>query len=98
MPLKQSHRRTNTTREVLYADFSGGLNYRDNSSLIAPNQTPECQNIRVRDGTIGKRSGYKRLSVASLGTGKINGLFQYKKANGQKYTLISHGGNLFKKN
>jgi len=98
MPLKQTRRRTNTTKEVLYNDFSGGLNYRDNASLISPNQTPGCQNIRVRDGTIGKRPGYKRLSVASLGTGQINGLFQYKKANGQKFTLISHGGNLFKKN
>jgi len=95
MPLKQSHRRTNTTREITYNDFSGGLNYRDNASLIAPNQTPECQNIRVRDGTIGKRPGYKRLYATSLGTGKINGISPYIKANGTKYRLIAWGTNLY---
>ena len=95
MPLKQSTKRTNTTKELIYDDFSGGLNYRDNPSLIAPNQTPECLNIRVRDGTIGKRPGFKRLFATSLGAGKINGISPYIKANGTKYRLIAWGTNLY---
>lgn len=95
MPLKQLKKRVNTTHELLYADFSGGLNYRDNPSLIALNQTPECQNVRVRDGTVGKRPGYKRLYATSLGTGKINGLFEYKKANGTTYRLLAWGTDLY---
>jgi len=95
MPLKQNHRRTNTAGKITYADFSGGLNYRDNPSLIAPNQTPEAQNVRVRDGTIGKRTGYKRLYPISLGPGKINGISPYIKANGVKYRLVAHSTNLY---
>lgn len=95
MPLKQLKKRVNTTHTIVYADFSGGLNYRDNASLIAPNQSPEMQNVRVRDGTIGKRPGYKKLYATSLGTGKINGLFQYKKANGTTYRLIAWGTSLY---
>lgn len=85
----------NTTRTLTYADFSGGLNLRDNASLIAPKQTPECQNVRVRDGTVNKRPGYKRLFATSLGTGKINGIFEYKKANGTTYRLVAWGTNLY---
>lgn len=95
MPLKQRSSRTNTTREIIYSDFSGGNNYRDNPSLIAGNQTPECQNVRIRDGTINKRPGYKRLYQTSLGDGKINGIGIYKKANGTIYRLIAHSTNLY---
>lgn len=87
-----------TARELTYDNFSSGLNYKDNPSLISPSNTPECQNVRVRDGTVGKRPGFKRLYPTSLGLGSINGLFQYKKANGDSFTLIAHDGNLFIKN
>jgi|GEM_PF-2106490 hypothetical protein len=85
----------NTSRQLIYQDFSGGLNYRDNPSLIVAKQTPECQNVRVRDGTIGKRPGYKRVFPASLGMGEINGLFQYIKADGTKFNIIAWGTNLY---
>lgn len=88
----------NTTREVVYDDFSGGINYLGSPSLIKPNQSPEAQNVRIRDFSISKRSGYAPLHEISLGTGKINGLFQYKKADGEEFTLVAHGGNLFKLN
>ena len=84
-----------TMKQLLYSDFSGGLNIKENPSLIAENQTPECSNIRVRDGTVSKRPGYRRLFPTSLGTGKINGLFQYNKANGDSFRLIAHGNSLY---
>lgn len=86
---------SNTQRELLYADFSGGLDYLTNPSMIAPKFSPECQNVRVRDFTIGKRPGFKRLFPISLGPGKINGLSPYIKANGTKYRLIVWGTNLY---
>jgi len=95
MPLQQKRYRENTTRELIYNDFSAGLNYRDNPSLIAENQSPELQNVRVRDGTINKRPGYKRLYPTSLGEGKINGISPYVKADGSKYRLIAHGTKLY---
>lgn len=85
----------NTTKELIYQDFSGGLNYKDNPSLIKLNQSPEMQNVRIRDGTVGKRPGYSRLYQTTLGTEKINGLFQYKKANGTSYRLIAWGTSLY---
>ena len=94
MPLKQSTKRTNTTRELIYDDFSGGLNYRDNPSIIAPNQTPKCQNVRVRDKTLTQRPGYKKLYATSLGVGEIKGLGTYHKSDGTDYRLIAHGNNL----
>lgn len=85
----------NTTKELIYQDFSGGLNYKDNPSLLKINQSPELQNVRIRDGTVGKRPGYSRLYPTTLGTGKVNGIFQYKKANGTSYRLIAWGTNLY---
>ena len=95
MPLKQSHRRTNTTRELTYDDFSGGLNYRDSPSLVAPNQTPKCQNVRVRDKTLTQRPGYRKLYAISLGAGSIKGLGTYHKSDGTNYRLIAHESNLY---
>ena len=85
----------NTQRELLYADFSGGLDYLNNPSLIPANKTPECVNVRVRDGTINKRSGYKRLWPISLGIGKINGIGIYKKADGSTFRIICHSTNIY---
>ena len=84
-----------TQRELTYSDFSGALNYKETPSLIAANQSPECQNVRVRSGPIDKRPGYKRLWPTSLGVGKINGISPYIKANGTKYRLIAWGTNLY---
>jgi len=57
--------------------------------------TPECQNIRIRDGSIGKRPGYRRLFPTSLGSGKINGVFPYVKANGVEIRAIAHSNKLY---
>ena len=85
----------NTSRELTYSDFSGGLDYLNSPSLIAPKFSPELQNVRIRDGTVGKRPGFKRLYPISLGVGGINGLFQYKKANGDSYKIIAHSTKLY---
>ena len=84
-----------TARTLTYSDFSGGLDYLTSPSMLNPKFSPECQNVRVRDGSISKRSGYSRLFPTSLGTGQINGLFQYKKANGDKYELVAHSDKLY---
>ena len=85
----------NTLHELIYQDFSGGLNYKDNPSLIKPSQSPEMQNVRLRDSTISKRPGYKRLYPTSLGTGQVNGIGTYRKANGTTYRLICHSTNIY---
>lgn len=84
-----------TVVSLSYADFSGGVNYRDNPSMIPQNQSPELQNIRIRDGTINKRKGYRRIYTTSLGAGKINGLHEYLKADGSSIFLIHHTTKLY---
>lgn len=84
-----------TARELTYSDFSGGLNYFDSPSLIKSNQTPGCQDVRFRGGTISKRPGYKRLYPTSLGTGQINGIGFYKKADGSTFRVICHNTNIY---
>jgi len=84
-----------TSRELTYSDFSGGLDYLNSPSLLAPKFSPELQNVRIRDGTVGKRPGFKRLYSTSLGIGQINGLFQYKKANSDSFNIIAHGTKLY---
>lgn len=89
---------SSTLREIGFDDFSGGLNLKDSPSLLDKTQSPMLQNVRIRDKTVSKRPGYAKLCDLSLGTGKINGLFQYKKADGTEYTLIVHSDNLYKLN
>ena len=84
-----------TQRELTYNDFSSGLNYMLNPSMISSSQTPECQNVRVRDKSIGKRPGFKRLYPTSLGEGATNGISPYIKASGTKFRLIAWSTKLF---
>ena len=95
MPLTQSRKRTNTLKELLFDDFSGGLNYLNSPSLIKPNQSTKCQNVRVRDKTLTQRPGYKRLYPISLGVGKVNGIGVYQKSDGTIITMIAHSINLY---
>jgi len=85
----------NTQAELTYSDFSGGLSYLLNPSLINSNQSPELQNCRVRDFTLSKRPGYSRLYPTSLGVGSINGISPYIKALGTKFRLIAWSTKLF---
>ena len=85
----------NTSRELTYSDFSGGLNLKDSPSLIGPNFSPQMQNVRVRDRTITQRPGYRKLYDTSLGVGKIMGLGTYHKSDGTDYRLIAHGTKLY---
>lgn len=85
----------NTLRVQSYGNFTGGVNYRDNPAMIPENQSPELQNVRIRDGTLNKRNGYRRIYQTSLGPGRINGLYNYKKADGSSILLIAHGTKLY---
>ena len=85
----------NTSRTLIFNDFSGGLDFLNSPSLIQRKFSPQAQNTRIRDGALGQRPGYKRLYPTSLGEGKINGISPYIKANGDKFRLIAHGTKLY---
>lgn len=75
----------------------GGIDLSISQSQIDSNKSPDMLNFSIDErGTLNKRTGYGRLFQTSLGTGPINGLFEFHKANGTTEMLVAHGGNLYR--
>lgn len=73
-----------------------GIDLSTNESQIDKNHSPDMLNMNTDErGSLQKRTGYKRLYSTSLGTGKINGLFQYTKPDGTTVFLIAWGTGLY---
>lgn len=73
-----------------------GLNVGVDATQIAYNESPNLQNVFLDDAGIPtKRSGYKRVFTTSLGAGKINGLYNYRKPDGTLIRLLHHGTKLY---
>lgn len=74
-----------------------GLNLSLTPTQINNSQAAEMLNMRIgRDGSLEKRTGFEKVFQTSLGTGQINGLYQFRKIDGSVYFLIAHGGKLYK--
>lgn len=74
-----------------------GMNVGVTPTQIDQSQSPEMINMNIDErGALNKRTGYERVFQESLGPGQINGLYEYRKANGETHFLIAHGTKLFK--
>lgn len=74
-----------------------GMNVGVTPTQIDQSQSPEMINMNIDErGALNKRTGYERVYPNSLGNGQINGLYEYRKANGDKYFLLAHGTKLYK--
>lgn len=75
-----------------------GLNISGSPSRIDNNQTPDMLNMTLDEkGALNKRTGYEKVFETSLGQGKINGMYLYKKtATTEEQLLIAHGTKLYK--
>ena len=74
-----------------------GMNLSVTPTQIDQSQSPDMLNMNIDErGALNKRTGYERVYAESLGEGKINGLYEYRKSNGQTYFLIAHGTKLYK--
>lgn len=68
-----------------------GIDLSTTSTQISEHNSPDMLNFNIDErGALNKRTGYERVFQTSLGTGKINGIFQF---NG--VFLIAHGTNLY---
>jgi hypothetical protein len=68
-----------------------GINTSTTATQLAYNETPDMLNMVLdSEGRPDKRFGYERIYATSLGAGKINGLFQYRKSNGTLELLKHH--------
>ncbi|MEK5175082.1 hypothetical protein NST63_17945 [Heyndrickxia sp. FSL W8-0496] len=73
-----------------------GMNLSVTPTQIDQSQSPEMINMNIDErGALNKRTGYERVFQESLGPGQINGLYEYRKANGETYFLIAHGTKLY---
>jgi hypothetical protein len=73
-----------------------GVNVSSTPTEINDNQSPDMLNLNIDErGALNKRTGYERLFPTSLGEGKINGLFNYRKDDGSTILLIAHGTKLY---
>ncbi|MET3699515.1 hypothetical protein SAMN05877753_111153 [Bacillus oleivorans] len=75
----------------------GGIDLSTNEAQINQNNSPDMLNFSIDErGSLNKRTGYERVFQRSLGPGKINGIFEYRKEDGTKELLIAHGGKLYR--
>lgn len=73
-----------------------GINVSGSPTEISQNQSPDMLNFNLdQNGSLNKRTGYSRVFPTSLGSGKINGLYEFKKSDGSSIFLIAWGTQLF---
>jgi len=85
------------TPSLLRLEPFRGIDVSGTSSQIDDHQSPDMLNMNVDErGSLNKRTGYQKVYSASLGAGRINGLFEYKKADGTTDFLIAHTTKLYK--
>jgi hypothetical protein len=73
-----------------------GLNLSVTPTQIEDHQSPDMLNMQIdQRGSLNKRTGYTRVFPDSLGTGQINGMFEYRKQDGTVLFLLAHNTNLY---
>lgn len=73
-----------------------GINLTVTPTQIDIHQSPDMLNMTIDErGALNKRTGYTRVFQTSLGTGRINGMFQFRKKDGTTVFLIAHGTKLY---
>ncbi len=74
-----------------------GLNVSTTSTQIEENQSSDMLNMALDErGALNKRTGYDRIFSSPIGTGKINGMYAYRKPDGTTDFLFAHGTTLYK--
>lgn len=73
-----------------------GINLSETETQISDHESHDMLNMNTDEaGALQKRTGYGRVFSTSLGTGKINGLYQFTKSDGTTVFLIAHKTELY---
>ena len=84
------------SKQILSVAPFKGMNIATTSIQIDPSESPDMLNMQLDDrGALDKRTGYDKVFGTSLGSGAINGLFEFIKADGTKKYLLAHGTTLY---
>src|SRR3954451_1561319 len=82
---------TNTIKEIVVANFAGGLNTRDSSSEVAENEFVDSMNVSIDErGVAHKRLGYQQRYASALGSGVASNTFWWA-TRGALITQIGTG-------
>jgi hypothetical protein len=85
------------TPSLLRLEPFRGIDVSGTSTQIDDHQSPDMLNMNIDErGSLNKRTGYERVYSDSLGPGKVNGIYEYKKSNGTTEFLIAHTTKLYK--
>lgn len=74
-----------------------GLNSIDTATALDDNESPDMRNMFLDERKcLRKRYGYERMFPTALGTGKINGIFQYQQLNNPNpFFIMAYGTKLY---
>jgi len=79
-----------------FQDFSGGQNSLFNPALLKENESPSCQNVRLRaKGTVSKRGGTKTKNLSPYVDYGVQGFHALYRKDGTKYLLFVINGTLY---
>jgi hypothetical protein len=89
--------KTPPTIPLLRVEPFKGINLSVTPTQIDQNQSPDMLNMNIDErGALNKRTGYERVFETSLGAGKVNGIFEFRKSDGTKELLFAHSDKLYK--
>jgi hypothetical protein len=87
---------TPQTPPLLRVEPFKGINLSVTPTQIDNSQAADILNMNIDErGALNKRTGYTRVFPTSLGAGRINGTFEYRKKDGTVKFLIAHGIKLY---
>lgn len=73
-----------------------GINLSVTPTQIDQHQSPDMLNMTIDErGSLNKRTGYERVFATSLGAGKVNGMYLFRKKDGTSKFIIAHGTKLY---
>jgi hypothetical protein len=78
-------------------NFTPGLVTALADTLIADGSCSDCLNVHFNDGFINKREGYAKYRATGIG-GKVESLFEYRKANGSVYIIAATADHVYSDN
>jgi hypothetical protein len=81
----------------LFPDFSGGLNTEDALDRLQDNELRIAKNVNlIPSGGADQRLGFTRKYATSLGIGKPQGYFYYRRMNGTTEDIVAFNGRLYR--
>lgn len=75
--------------------FDGGKNNNYDPALIEDNESPDCLNVWVEQGSVETRTGYQKLNTATVGTLVANGLYTRHTNSGAESMVAFWGQHMY---